>query len=139
VEVATPTVVGDLPTGTRRIVDILGGSFEGPTLKGTILPGGADWQIIRADGFTEIDARYTLQTDTGQLIYVSNVGMRHAPPDVMRQLNAGQRVDPSLVYFRASPRFETAAPELQWLMRSIFIATGERYPTGVLIRVWRVL
>ena len=137
-EVANPTVVGELPAGTRRIVEILGGTFEGPTLKGKILPGGADWQIIRGDGFTEIDARYTLQTDTGRLIYVSNVGIRHAPPDVMRRLNAGERVDPSLVYFRTVPTFETAAPELQWLMRSIFIATGERSPNGVLIRFWRV-
>ena len=138
VEVANPTVVGEMPAGTRRIVEILGGSFQGPTLKGKVLPGGADWQLIRGDGFTEIDARYTLQTDTGRLIYVSNVGIRHAPPDVMRRLNAGERVDPSLVYFRTVPTFETAAPELQWLMRSVFIATGERDPNGVLIRFWRV-
>jgi len=138
-EVANPTVVGEMPTGTRRIIDILGGTFEGPQLKGTIVPGGADWQIIRADGFTEVDARYTLKTDTGHLIYVSNLGIRHAPPDVMRRLNAGEQVDPALIYFRTVPKFETAAPDLQWLMRSIFIATGERYPNGVIIRYWRVL
>jgi hypothetical protein len=138
-EVANPTVIGAVPNGVRRVVDILGGTFEGPKLKGKILPGGADWQLIRQDGFTDIDARYTLQTDSGRLIYVSNVGIRHAPPDVMKRLNAGESVDPSLVYFRAVPKFETAAPELEWLMRSIFIATGERYPKGVLIRFWRVL
>jgi hypothetical protein len=137
-EVADPTVVGELPTGTRRIIDILGGSFQGPRLSGTLLPGGADWQLIREDGFTEIDARYTLQTDEGHLIYVSNVGIRHAAPDVMRRLNAGETVDQSEIYFRAVPKFETAAPELDWLMRSIFIATGERYPNGVIIRFWRV-
>jgi hypothetical protein len=64
-EVAAPTVVGTLPTGTRRIIDILGGSFEGPSVKGKLLPGGADWQLIRDDGFTEIDARYTLETAAG--------------------------------------------------------------------------
>jgi hypothetical protein len=138
-DVAEPTVVGELPTGTRRIIDILGGTFEGPKLKGTVLPGGADWQLIRADGFTEVDARYTLQTDSGHLIYVSNVGMRHAPPDVIRRLNAGEPVDQAQVYFRAVPTFEAAAPELEWLMRSIFVATGERYPSGVVIRFWRVL
>jgi hypothetical protein len=138
-EVANPTVVGELPTGTRRIVEILGGTFEGPKLKGTLLPGGADWQLIRADGFTDIDARYTLQTDSGDLIYVSNVGIRHAPPDVIRRLNAGEAVDQSQIYFRSVPKLETAAPELEWLMRSIFIATGERYPNGVVIRFWRVL
>jgi hypothetical protein len=138
-EVADPTVVGEVPNGLRRIIDIVGGTFEGPRLKGTIVPGGADWQLIREDGFTVVDARYTLRTDDGHLIYVSNLGMRHAPPDVMRRLNAGEVVDQSLIYFRAVPTFETAAPELQWLMRSIFVATGERYPNGVLIRFWRVL
>jgi hypothetical protein len=138
-EVADPTVIGELPTGTRRIVDILGGSFEGPRLRGRLVPGGADWQLIRADGFTEIDARYTLETDAGQLIYVSNLGIRHAAPEVMRRLNAGEVVDPSEIYFRAIPRFETAAPELEWLMRSIFVSTGERYPNGVIIRYFRVL
>jgi hypothetical protein len=137
-EVADPTLIGDLPTGTRRIVDILGGTFEGPDLRGTLLPGGADWQLIQDDGFTDIDARYTLRTDSGHLIYVSNVGIRHASPEVMQRLNAGETVDQSEIYFRAIPRFETAAPELQWLMRSIFIATGERYPNGVIIRFWRV-
>jgi len=141
VEVADPVVVGELPTGqTRRIVDILGGTFNGPKLKGRVMPGGADWQLIRnSDGFTDIDARYTLKTDGGNLIYVSNIGIRHAPPDVMRRLNAGETVDQSEIYFRAVPKFETAAPELEWLTRSIFISAGERYPNGVIIRFWRVL
>ncbi len=138
VEVADPTVVGLLPNGTRRIVDILGGSFEGPGVKGRVMPGGADWQIIREDGFTDIDARYTLETDAGDLIYVSNIGIRHAPPDVITRLNAGEVVDQSQIYFRAIPKFETSAPELEWLMKSIFVATGERYPNGVVIRFWRV-
>lgn len=139
VEVADPTVVGELPNGTRRIVDILGGTFEGPGISGRVVPGGADWQIIREDGFTDIDARYTLETNDGDLIYVSNIGIRHAPPEVMARLNRGEVVDQSQIYFRAVPKFETAAPELEWLMRSIFVATGERYPNGVVIRFWRLL
>jgi hypothetical protein len=140
-EVADPLVIGELPTGqTRRIIDILGGTFEGPKVKGRIRPGGADWQLIRrGDGFTDVDARYTLETDSGQLIYVTNIGIRHAPPEVMRRLNAGEIVDQREIYFRAVPKFETAAPELEWLTRSIFVATGERYPNGVLIRFWRLL
>ena len=137
-EVADPTVVGQVPSGLRRIIDITGGTFEGPGIKGKLLPGGADWQLIREDGFTIIDARYTLQTDGGDLIYVSNIGMRHASPEVMRRLNAGETVDQADIYFRAVPAFETAAPELEWLMRSIFVATGERYPNGVIIRFWRL-
>jgi len=140
-EVADPIVVGELPTGqTRRIIDILGGSVEGPGIKGRLIRGGADWQLIRrSDGFTDIDARYAIETDAGDIVYVTNVGIRHASPEVMQRLNAGEVVDQSEIYFRAVPKFETAAPELQWLMRSIFISTGERYPNGVIIRFWRVL
>jgi hypothetical protein len=139
-EVADPLVVAELPEGTRRIVDIIGGTAEGPGLSGRIRPGGADWQMIRReDGFTRVDARYTIETDSGSLIYVQNLGIRHAPPDVMRRLNAGETVDQSLIYFRCVPSFETGDPALEWLMRSLFLCTGERYPNGVIIRFFRVL
>jgi hypothetical protein len=138
VNVGAPVMVGQVARGQRRIVSILGGTFEGPNIKGKVVPGGADWQIIRADGFSELDTRYTLETDKGQLIYVQNAGMRHAAPAVMEKLLKGEVVDPKLVYFRTIPVFETAAPDLQWLTRSVFIGTGERYPTEVVIRFWRV-
>lgn len=139
-EVADPLVVGELPNGTRRIIDITGGTLEGPGISGEIIPGGADWQMIRReDGFTDVDARYTIRTDSGSYIYVQNIGIRHAPPEVMRRLNAGETVDQSEIYFRAVPKFETGDPELEWLMRSIFVCTGERYPNGVIIRFFRVL
>lgn len=137
-QVGPPLVVGQVSAGTRRIVQILGGTFEGSGIKGRVLPGGADWQIIHADGFSELDTRYTLETDKGQTIYVQNGGMRHAPPDVMQKLLAGAPVDPALVYFRTVPRFETSAPELQWLTRSVFVGTGERNPSDVIIRFWRL-
>jgi hypothetical protein len=137
-QVAPPVEIGQIAQGRRRIVQITGGTFEGPGLKGRIVPGGADWQLIQADGFSELDTRYTLETDTKQIIYVQNAGIRHAPPDVMKRLLAGEAVDPSLVYFRTVPKFETSAPELQWLVRSVFIGIGERYPSDVRIRFWRV-
>ena len=136
--VATPTEFGQVATGRRRIIDITGGTVEGPGFKGKVRPGGADWQIVRADGFTELDTRYTLETDKGELIYVQNAGVRHAPPDVMKKLLAGETVDPSLVYFRTIPKFETSAPALQEFTRSIFVGLGERYPTEVVVRFWRV-
>jgi hypothetical protein len=138
VEVGPPTEVGQLAKGLRRIVPILKGTFEGPGFKGRVVPGGADWQMIGADGFSELDTRYTLETDSGRLIYVQNAGIRHAAPEVMQRLLKGEVVDPKLVYFRTVPKFETAAPELQWLTRSVFVGTGERYPTEVVIRFWRV-
>jgi hypothetical protein len=138
VKVGAPLVVGQIAAGTRRIVQILGGTFEGPGIKGKVVPGGADWQIIHADGFSELDTRYTLETDKGQTVYVQNGGMRHAAPEVMQKLLAGQTVDPALVYFRTVPTFETAAPELRWLTRAVFIGMGERYPDDVVIRFFRV-
>jgi hypothetical protein len=137
-DVGQPLEIGQVPRGRRRIVSILGGTFEGPGLKGRIQPGGADWQIIRPDGFSELDTRYTLETDKGQIVYVQNAGMRHAPPAIMERLLKGEVVDPSLVYFRTVPVFETAAADLQWLTRAIFIGIGERHPTQVVIRFWRV-
>jgi hypothetical protein len=138
VQVGPPLIVGQVAGGTRRIVQILGGSFEGPAIKGRVVPGGADWQMIQTDGFSALDTRYTLETDKGQTIYVQNAGVRHAPPDVMAKLLAGQPVDPATVYFRTVPRFETAAADLQWLARSVFIGTGERNPSDVIIRFWKV-
>jgi len=138
VQVGPPTELGEVPRGRRRIIPILGGTFEGPGVRGKVVPGGADWQIVRADGLAELDTRYLLQTDAGSLVYIQNAGIRHAPPDVTKKLLAGQPVDPSQVYFKTVPTFETSAPELQWLTRSIFVGTGERRPTEVVIRVWRV-
>ena len=135
--VAAPTELGQVANGRRRIIDITGGTVEGQ-IKGTVRPGGADWQIVRADGFTELDTRYTIETDKGQLIYVQNPGVRTAAPDVMKKLLAGELVDPALVYFRTQPKFETSAPELQWITRSLFVGMGERYPSEVVIRFYRV-
>jgi hypothetical protein len=138
VQVGPPMELGEVPRGRRRIIPILGGSFEGPNIRGKVLSGGADWQIVRADGLAELDTRYALQTEQGSLIYIQNAGMRHAPPDVTKKLLAGEAVDPAQVYFRTVPTFESSAPELQWLTRAIFIGTGERHPSEVVIRVWKV-
>lgn len=142
-EVDAPIKIGTVAGRERRIVPIRGGSFEGPgfggvALRGRVVPGGADYQEIRPDGFTELEARYVLETDQGELVYVVNRGMRHAPPEVMAKLNAGQPVDQSQLYMRVVPTFETTAERLQWLTRAIFITTGERHPNGVVIRFYRV-
>jgi hypothetical protein len=137
--VGDPVVIGEVPHGLRRIVAITGGTVRGPMMNGIVLPNsGADWQLIQPDGFSELDTRYTLRTGKGELVYVQNVGIRHAPPEVMQRLNAGQIVDPGLVYFRTVPKFETAAPELQWLTRSVFVGVGERSPNEVIVRFYRL-
>jgi hypothetical protein len=138
VELGPVMELGQVPRGRRRIIPIVGGTFEGSGMKGKVLNNGADWQIVRADGFADLDTRYALETDKGQIIYIQNAGMRHAAPEVLAKLAAGEIVQPNLVYFRTVPTFETSATELQWLTRSIFVGVGERYPTHVLITFWRL-
>src|SRR5262245_60967575 len=138
VRVGNPVEVGQVTHGRRRIVPIEGGTIKGPLLNGVVTAGGADWQVIQADGFTELDTRYTIQTEKGELVYVQNPGIRTAAPDVMQKLLAGQVVDPKLVYFRTQPKFETAAAGLQWLAKSLFVGVGERYPNEVVIRFFKI-
>ena len=138
VQVGNPTEFGQVPRARRRVIPILGGTFEGPNIRGKVLPGGADWQIVRADGLAELDTRYTLQADNGSLIYIQNAGIRHASPEITKKLLAGEPVDPAQVYFKTVPTFETSAAELQWLTRAIFIAVGERQPNDVIVHVWKV-
>jgi hypothetical protein len=137
-QVGAPVEVGEVAHGRRRIVPILGGTVKGPSLDAKVVPGGADWQLIQPDGFSELDTRYTLETANGEIVYVQNAGMRHAAPDVMRKLLAGEIVDPKLVYFRTVPKFETSAPSLQWLPRSVFVGIGERFPNEVVVRFYRL-
>jgi hypothetical protein len=138
IEVDPPMVVGGTPYGERRIIPIKGGAFAGPKLSGKVLPGGADWQVIRADGTTELEARYTLETDDGALIYVLNRGIRRGSKEVMERLARGEKVHPSEYYFRTSPVFETGAPKYQWLNRIVAVAAGERLADEVIITVYEV-
>ena len=131
--------LGKTGKGFRRVVSIDGGSFEGPNIKGIVVAGGYDWQLVRSDGVVEIDARYMLQTDDGDLITVMNTGLRHGPQEVMQRLAKGEEVDPSEYYFRSVPVFETGNPKYAWLMGSVFIASAIRKPAQVFIDVWRVL
>jgi hypothetical protein len=123
--------LGETPLGRRRVIGITGGSFAGPRLTGRVLPGGADWQLIRADGVAYLDARYTLETVDGALIYVNNRGYRHGPREVIERLARGEDVDPALYYMRATPWFETSAARYAWLNRSICVATGARRAAAV--------
>jgi len=133
-----PRELGETPLGRRRIIGITGGTFSGPRLSGRVLPGGADWQVIRADGVAFLDARYTLETADGALIYVNNKGYRHGPPDVVARLARGEAVDPALYYMRATPWFETSAPAYAWLNRTICVCTGARRAASVELDFYEV-
>jgi Protein of unknown function (DUF3237) len=131
--------LGDTPHGRRRIIPITGGIFYGPAIKGTIEPGGADWQIVRTDKVAELDAQYTLKTDDGVFIYIKNKGYRHGPTEVIERLAQGEAVEPKEYYFRATPVFETAAEKYSYLNKYIYIASGERRKDSVVIHFYKVL
>jgi len=138
VRIAEPLDVGRIAGNLRRVIPIAGGEVLGPRIHGKVLPGGADFQIMRADGVTDLHARYVIETGERQLIYVENSGVRYGPPDLMEKLRRGEAVDPALIYFRTTPRFETAAPRYEWLMRNLFLCSGARYPDRVEVRFFQV-
>jgi len=131
--------LGGGPLGERRVVAITGGTFEGAQLRGRIEPGGADWQIVRADGVLDIDARYVMRTEQGALIQVVSQGYRHGPPEVLAALGRGEAVPPEKYFFRTVMRFETGAPELLWLNRTLAVPSAQRRARQVLLEAWRLL
>lgn len=132
------TSLGRTPYGERRVIGILGGSVRGPKLNGRILPGGADWQIIRTDGTADIKARYIIETDDGARIMVTSEGLRHGPPEVMEKLARGDNVDAAHYYFRTVMRFETSNPKVDWLNRILALARGQREARAVRLDVYEV-
>lgn len=137
--VGEPLELGEIQDARRRIVPLTGGTFTGPALNGELLPGAsADWQTILPDGTALGDIRYTLTTSEGALLSVRSQGIRHGPPAVLSRLARGEDVDPSEYTFRTATRIETAAPELDWLNRGIFISVGARRPGGVVYETYLV-
>jgi hypothetical protein len=132
-------ILGDTPHGTRRIARLTNGSFEGPKLKGTVLPGGGSWAVLRRDDVMEIEVRITLETDDKQHIYMHWKGLRHGPKEVMDRLNRGENVDPATYYFRTTPYFETSSEKYGWMNRICSIATGSRKASGRTLEVFQVL
>ena len=142
IDVAVEPIVdlGAFPLGTRRVVTFRGGTFEGRDgLRGTIAPGGADWQLVRSDGVLEIDARYLLVTDDGESIEVHSVGVRKASPEVADRIARGEVVAPSEYYFRTHIRLSTSAPRLAWMNDLLAVSTGERRRDTVRIDVHEVV
>ena len=139
VSVAALQKVGAAPHGARAIAPISGGTFEGPRLRGQVLPGGADWTLLRPDGVLELELRLALQTDDGAIIGLSSFGLRHGPPEVLAALSRGEAVDPSAYYFRTTPRFETSAPKYAFLNRLLAVATGDRRADGPIYTIAEIL
>ena len=139
VKVEDTQKIGAVPHGTRVTAPVPSGTFEGPRLRGAVLPGGGDWTVLRSDGVLELDLRLTLATDDGALIYMTSFGLRHGPPEVLAALSRGERVDPAAYYFRTTPRFSTASADYAFLNRMLAIAEGDRRADQVIYTVHELL
>jgi Protein of unknown function (DUF3237) len=139
IKIGAPIVAGDTGHGVRRIIPILGGELHGEGIKGTIFPYGADFQTIRPNGFTEVEAKYAFEMDDGAIVYIENVGIRFGPKELLDRIARGEAVDPALIYFRSVPKFETGAEKYRWLMENLFVGVGARHPDRVVIDVHQVL
>jgi len=130
--------VGQGPFGNRRIFSVTGGTFEGPRLRGRLLPTGGDWLLIDVDGVARLDVRATFQTDDGALIYVQYYGISREDPSrpprpSTEPAEYGDR------YFMTAPRFETGDERYKWLNGLVTVAEGKRVPGGVSYRVYAVV
>lgn len=137
--IAEVTSAGDIGTGVRRIIPIIGGEVKGEGINGKVLPFGADFQIIRPNELIELEAKYAFETDDGAVVYIENKGIRFGPVELLQQLKHGEPVDPKLIYFRTVPKFETGAEKYRWLMQHIFIGSAARHADRVVIDVHQVL
>ena len=138
VRLAPPQSLGQTPWGERRLVAIIGGSFDGPRLRGVVLPGGADWQMVHADGMTSVDTRYALQTHDGALIYIATRGVRWGSPEVLARIFAGEAVEAGEYYFRLTVQLETGAAAYAWVNQRVFIASAARARDAVIYDLFAV-
>ena len=116
--------LGQTSAGWRGVYPVNGGRFEGPRLRGKVLPGGADWVTHRADGTTAIDVRLMLTTDDGAAIALTYTGLLWMSETARRQFRKNEPTDYSETYIRTTPRFETADERYAWLNRVIAVANG---------------
>lgn len=137
-EVGELVTLGGAPQGERRYVPLGGGTVAGPELNGTIVEGGVDWQLHRADGVLEIAAHYVVSTGDGALVEVRSEGYRHGPPEVMARLGRGERVPREAYFFRTVVRFTTGAPAWAHLNKVLALACGEREARLVKLDLYRI-
>ena len=138
VRIDAPVEIGITPTGLRRMIPITGGEVQGPLLKGHVVPGGADYQLIVADGtISHLDARYVIETHDGVRLLVFNTAVRFTTRDNALRIMQGQPVDPLAVYFRCQPRIEATDARYDWLNHTMMVGTGVRKPDGVFLSFYR--
>jgi hypothetical protein len=131
--------IGATPHGIRQVIYIKGGTFEGPSIKGVVLPGGGDWFIRRADKMVEVDVRCVVRTDDSHLIYCCLKGINEMTAEVAIKAITGAPIDTSKYYFRVTADIETGSPKYDWLNRIVAVGVGNLVPAGVEYKLYKVL
>ena len=131
--------LGTTPHGIRQIVYIEGGTFEGPKIKGVVLPGGGDWFVRRADQIVELDVRCVLRTDDNHLIYCCLKGINEMTAEVAIKAISGESIDSSKYYFRVTTVIETGSKKYDWLNRIVAVGVGNLMPAGLEYNIYMVL
>jgi hypothetical protein len=138
VRLEPPRSLGQTPWGERRLVPIVGGHFDGPRLSGVVVPGGADWQVIHADGMTTVDTRYALETHDGALLYIATRGVRWGSPETLARIFRGEPVGPSEYYFRIAAQLETGAPAYTWVNQRLFVGSAARFVDSIVYDLFEI-
>lgn len=138
VEISTPLDGGKGRNGHRRIIPISGGRVKGPRLNGRVVPGGADYELIRSDGCSVVTAHYAIEADDGTPIYIRNQGLFVAPRHIVAAVEAGEPVAHDQYYFRTAPVFDAPEGPHAWLSDTVFVASCVFRPTDVRIAVYAV-
>lgn len=130
--------IGQTPAGLRRIAPVTGGSFAGERLNGTVLPGGNDWVVNRADGVMVIDVRLMLKTDDGAMIYLTYQGRFLAEPEAMARFAKGALLEPTEYSLAMVAKFECGDERYAWLNNVIAVGTGEQTMTGPVYSIFEI-
>ncbi len=136
-----PIDFGIAANGRRVLFTTDGGIFEGPKIRGVILPGGSDWALTGANGASQLDVNIALKAENGDLIHGRWTGFMHTEPEIAMCIPFAEKratMDPSRVYFRVAPMFETASTQHAWLARNLFVASAQFTRDGISYRVMKV-
>jgi hypothetical protein len=134
--------IGNGPLGRRVLFGSAGGSFEGPELRGEVLPGGGDWALFRADGAMALDVRLTLRTHDDALVHMTYGGRWITPPELragLAEVATRHQVDPARYYFRTNPLFETGAKQYAWMNDIVCVGFGYLIEGGIAYKVSKVV
>jgi hypothetical protein len=131
-----PVDAGSGPFGHRMIFEVIGGSFEGPRLRGQLLTGGADWFLLDDQGVGRLDVRGSFQTDDGAVVYVQYPGVLVMNDKVQAALATGSELAFGDTHFMTQPRFETGDERYTWLNSVVAVAEGRVLPNAVEYRVY---